>query len=505
MNNEEDKLKGFFRNKKLILMIPILILLVLLLVLFIPVSRNSKKPMQVRFVYNCESRKDLICDINEFKLDCEVTNPICDNQKFVGWYDETGNLVDISGNFDKGTTLYAHYNEIVKEEPVKEEKNYTVTFDSNGGSEVEKQTVEEGKTVIEPEKPIKSDYIFVGWFLDDVEYDFSSEVKSDITLIARWEHIEEVTSNTNMSINMEKSVMKTTETQTLTVSNIPANSSSITWECNNRSLASISSNGVVLAKKPGVVSITARASDGTTATANIKIETAEIVMIGNSKTYRENISSGSVYLELQNMLRNRNFDVNLNRISKGGSSLYQKANNLVEDADFTELWNKKYDKAILQEDYKYVPNTKIDRPQGYYEGVNATITKLKQQNPNITLYLRDGYYKYVEDLDSWYKTNRKGINNSQTIAQNLNMIHIEDGTALLNYVEQYVQTSENLKSEFLEAKIENKKHLKPKGAYLIAACIYKKVTSSPATDITYYAEGLIAEEAQTLLIIANGC
>lgn len=66
---------------------------------------------------------------------------------------------------------------------------YTVTFNSNGGSEVAAQTVEEGETATEPADPTKDGYTFVGWCSDEeltTEYNFSTAVTADITLYAEW-------------------------------------------------------------------------------------------------------------------------------------------------------------------------------------------------------------------------------------------------------------------------------------------------------------------------------
>lgn len=63
---------------------------------------------------------------------------------------------------------------------------YTVTFDSNGGSAVSSQTVVKGKTATKPANPTRDGYTFVEWTLNDVAYDFSSAVKSNITLVAKW-------------------------------------------------------------------------------------------------------------------------------------------------------------------------------------------------------------------------------------------------------------------------------------------------------------------------------
>ena len=53
-----------------------------------------------------------------------------------------------------------------------EETYYTVTFDSDGGSEVDSQSVENGKKATEPTAPTKDGYTFAGWYLDDEKWSF---------------------------------------------------------------------------------------------------------------------------------------------------------------------------------------------------------------------------------------------------------------------------------------------------------------------------------------------
>lgn len=71
---------------------------------------------------------------------------------------------------------------------------YTVTFDSNGGSEVASQSVEEGSLAECPQAPVRDGYTFVGWFLNNELYDFATPIKSDITLIAQWTEMPTLTS-----------------------------------------------------------------------------------------------------------------------------------------------------------------------------------------------------------------------------------------------------------------------------------------------------------------------
>ena len=65
----------------------------------------------------------------------------------------------------------------------------TVTFDSNGGSEVASQVIEKGGTFLAPEEPTKDGYTFVGWFLGEEKWSFGTTTDKDITLVAQWEKL----------------------------------------------------------------------------------------------------------------------------------------------------------------------------------------------------------------------------------------------------------------------------------------------------------------------------
>ena len=64
--------------------------------------------------------------------------------------------------------------------------NYTVTFDADGGSAVDAQTVADGEKATEPTAPTKVGYTFAGWFVGTEEYDFEAAVTADVTLKAQW-------------------------------------------------------------------------------------------------------------------------------------------------------------------------------------------------------------------------------------------------------------------------------------------------------------------------------
>ena len=69
-------------------------------------------------------------------------------------------------------------------------KKYTITFDSDGGSVVEKQIVKRGEKVNKPIDPTRDGYIFIEWDLGSSIYDFSAKVTRNLILKAVWKEQE---------------------------------------------------------------------------------------------------------------------------------------------------------------------------------------------------------------------------------------------------------------------------------------------------------------------------
>ena len=63
---------------------------------------------------------------------------------------------------------------------------YTVTFNSNGGSNVSSQTINYNGKVTKPTNPTKTGHTFKEWQLNGNPYDFNAGVTSNITLTAVW-------------------------------------------------------------------------------------------------------------------------------------------------------------------------------------------------------------------------------------------------------------------------------------------------------------------------------
>ena len=67
--------------------------------------------------------------------------------------------------------------------------SYTVTFETNGGSAITAQSIENGHLATRPTDPTQTDYVFAGWYTDSAftsAFSFDMPIVAEITLYARW-------------------------------------------------------------------------------------------------------------------------------------------------------------------------------------------------------------------------------------------------------------------------------------------------------------------------------
>ncbi|MBB3697026.1 DUF4465 domain-containing protein [Flammeovirga yaeyamensis] len=79
---------------------------------------------------------------------------------------------------------------------------FKVTFETNGGTQVEAQEIVKGGVVKEPTSPERAGHEFVEWTKEEEAYDFKSEVVNDFTLTAKWEELV-VTHNVTFQFDNE--------------------------------------------------------------------------------------------------------------------------------------------------------------------------------------------------------------------------------------------------------------------------------------------------------------
>ena len=135
----------------------------------------------------------------------------------------------------------------------------TVTFNSNGGSDVAPQEVPNGGTATEPSAPTKAGYTFVKWQLNGVDYHFTETVTEDITLTAVWAYkaIESVSLNESTHMTW---VGNSYFVLTLTKNPSDLITKTIVWSSDNSSAATVS-DGTVHAEGEGIAIITCTVTD----------------------------------------------------------------------------------------------------------------------------------------------------------------------------------------------------------------------------------------------------
>lgn len=119
----------------------------------------------------------------------EPTNPTKDRFAFTGWYTEAS--YTHIWNFEKDVvtndiTLYAKW----------EVAEFTVTFNTNGGSSISPQPIANGAKIQRPLPPTKDGFVFDNWYKDEAltqVYDFSTIVTGNITLYAKWTEAATIT------------------------------------------------------------------------------------------------------------------------------------------------------------------------------------------------------------------------------------------------------------------------------------------------------------------------
>ncbi len=115
----------------------------------------------------------------------EPETPIREGFEFTGWFidEDLTDPFDFENAIASDLTLYAGW----------EKKSYTVSFNTDGASGIDSQTVFHGEKATEPDEPTKAGYSFVGWFKDPArteEFDFNAEITADTVLFAKWELVE---------------------------------------------------------------------------------------------------------------------------------------------------------------------------------------------------------------------------------------------------------------------------------------------------------------------------
>ncbi len=154
-------------------------------------------------------------------------DPTRAGHNFVGWYTQLSGGVEYEFNqsLTGNITIYARW----------ETQSVIVTFDVQGGTPApDAQTITYNTQATEPTAPTKPGYVFSGWYLSNVLFEFTTtNVTSDITLVAKYTE-EELTV---IYRNDDNSIIETIYVSygnTITVPALPASRAgySLAWSEN---------------------------------------------------------------------------------------------------------------------------------------------------------------------------------------------------------------------------------------------------------------------------------
>lgn len=107
--------------------------------------------------------------------------PVRTGYTFSGWHTDSSLTIpfDFSTPITADLTLFAKWTL----------NSYSVTFASNGGSNVASQTTVYNTAITAPTAPVRTGHTFGGWYSDSgltTPFDFATPLSADLTLFARW-------------------------------------------------------------------------------------------------------------------------------------------------------------------------------------------------------------------------------------------------------------------------------------------------------------------------------
>ena len=118
--------------------------------------------------------------VKEGKTLIEVTEPVKENYIFRGWLNGK-EIYNFNSPVVTDLTLKAYWEEVPENEKI-----YTLTFDSDGGSAVNSQKVKNGEYPIKPQNPTKEGYNFKDWYLNGKIFSWNFTLSSNTTIKAVW-------------------------------------------------------------------------------------------------------------------------------------------------------------------------------------------------------------------------------------------------------------------------------------------------------------------------------
>ena len=291
-----------------------------------------------------------------------------------------------------------------------------------------------------------------------------------------------------ISLNISKtSVTIIDENKTTLKANLSSDlisDQTVTWTSSDTSIATVSEDGIVTAKKTGSATITATSNydKSLTAKCTVKVRAAKYLFVGNSKTYypeRPEDNQG-IPKRFKSIAKNAGYEIEYVSAVVGGKTL----NEIITDyPEQVEKIKSKYDYVVLQE------GTASKDLTTYHDSVEQIKEWVEQENNIVNVYLRKTWIKIKKDEDGkpsggWTAEKiQERFDNTDYIVEKLGIGVINDGPLFYDVID-------NSNIEIMIYQSEDSTdlvHQNENGAYLAALCIFSEIYGKDPTEITYNA------------------
>ena len=145
------------------------------------------------------------------------TDPTRDGYIFIEW-DLGSSIYDFSAKVTRNLILKA-----VWKEQEGGKVTYVVNFNTNGGNNVSNQIINKDGTITKPQDPVRDGYKFLGWYSNNVLFDFSTPITKNLELIAKWEKAKDNSTTGTTTTTKKNDTTSSTTKKTTTKKNDTTN------------------------------------------------------------------------------------------------------------------------------------------------------------------------------------------------------------------------------------------------------------------------------------------
>lgn len=168
------------------------------------------------------------------------TDPTRDGYIFIEW-DLGSSIYDFSAKVTRNLILKA-----VWKEQEGGKVTYVVNFNTDGGNSVSNQIINKDGTITKPQDPVRDGYKFLGWYSNNVLFDFNTLVTKNLELVAKWEKAKDnsttatttTTKKTTTTTTKKNDTTNTTTTKKTTTNTTEAKKYTVTFDSNGGSKVS---------------------------------------------------------------------------------------------------------------------------------------------------------------------------------------------------------------------------------------------------------------------------